>query len=52
MNISCPICDSEIEAEIWENGECSKCGNEYYWDEGYNSEEDYCWVDICWEKYK
>lgn len=52
MNVTCPVCDTEIDAEIWENGECPNCANEYCWDEGYNSDTDDVWIDICWQKYK
>jgi Zn finger protein HypA/HybF involved in hydrogenase expression len=51
MNITCPVCDTEVEAIMWENGECPTCGNEYCWDEGYNSDTDDVWIDICWKKY-
>ena len=51
MNVTCPVCDTEIDVEIWENGFCPECDNEYCWDEGYNSDTDDAWVDIIWKNY-
>lgn len=33
MTIECPVCKTEMKVEEWEDGTCSGCGNEYYWDE-------------------
>lgn len=49
--IECPVCETEFEVYVWDNGECPKCGNEYYWDEACTPDYSDCWATIEWENY-
>lgn len=45
----CPVCDTEVNTgDPWEwgSGECSTCGNEFFWDE-ISTDDDY-WPDLVW----
>lgn len=51
MDINCPSCDTEFEAEIWEDGKCPCCNRSFTFDERCYDDEngDYdCWVEIEW----
>ena len=52
MEITCPVCETEFEADEWENGNCPKCDNEYYWTEDCTWDYSDCWTNLEWEKYK
>ena len=51
IEIWCPICETEFEAEDWVDGECPKCGNGYSWDEQCTEDYSDCWSYVEWEKY-
>lgn len=51
MIIVCPVCETEMEATVWEDGFCPECDNEFTWDEGYNNEDDDSYVDVVWMNY-
>ena len=52
IKLTCPVCKTEFEAEIWESDECPSCGNEYYFDEICTEDYSDCWMTIEWENYK
>ncbi len=52
MEITCPKCKTEFEAEIWDSGNCPSCNNEYSWDEQCTEDYSDCWITLEWEKYE
>lgn len=46
----CPNCGELVEIEIWEEGECPRCGSRYWWEEIFD-EDDYESIDpiLVWE---
>jgi rRNA maturation endonuclease Nob1 len=48
-DIRCPACGAEFEAECWEEGECPKCGKEYWWDEECAADYSDCWPILEWD---
>lgn len=48
MEITCPFCDCEFEALMWEWGQCPNCGEEYYWDDYYSDELEDEIISIEW----
>lgn len=54
IDMYCPVCDTEFEAEMWSNGQCA-CGNGYYFSETYFEGEDGssdCYLSIDWDRYE
>lgn len=33
IDVDCPFCEAEFEAEEWTSGNCPGCGEGYGWDE-------------------
>lgn len=50
--ITCPSCDKEFEAELWEAGQCPTCGREYCWDEYCTADYSDCWSYVEWSDEK
>jgi hypothetical protein len=40
MDEECPSCGALVEVEVWEEGECDRCGNRYWWEEMFDEDED------------
>ena len=38
VDIQCPFCKAEFEAFEWEDGECPRCEEAFYWDEAYSED--------------
>lgn len=54
IDMYCPVCEAEFEAEMWSNGQCA-CGNCYYFSESYFEDEDGysdCYLSIDWDRYE
>ena len=49
MQIYCPNCKIDFEAEAWEPGECLSCKKSYIWDEFCTEDYSDCWAEIYWE---
>lgn len=47
MDVTCPHCGLEFEAEEWEDSNCPKCSKSYRWEEEYT--EDNNWPVIWWD---
>lgn len=48
-DVTCPNCDTDFEAEVWEPGECPQCGKEYYWEEFCTEDYSDCWACVEWD---
>jgi predicted RNA-binding Zn-ribbon protein involved in translation (DUF1610 family) len=51
----CPICGGEVEIEMWRDGQCPECGNEYWWTQEYREDDDGyedSWESLEWESYE
>jgi uncharacterized CHY-type Zn-finger protein len=49
INIMCPFCKTEFDAEEWIAGKCPNCQEDYGW--GEDCLEDYsdCWTVVEWD---
>jgi hypothetical protein len=47
IEIYCSDCEIEFERRMWESGECPKCGREYWWEDYWDGEEEYSYIE--WE---
>ncbi len=50
--LHCPVCHLEFACNVWDDGECPNCNNEYHWDCGYSHELDDEIIDVVWEYYE
>jgi len=50
--ITCPYCNFEFSTAIWVDGQCEKCGGNYYWSMEFNSDMSDGWHVIEWDKNK
>lgn len=48
MDVTCPFCDFDFEAEIWSCGVCPSCGKKYYCEEFCTEDFSDCWPEIVW----
>lgn len=48
MEVYCPFCEIEFEAERYEGGNCPQCNREYIWYEECTSDYSDCWDAIDW----
>lgn len=51
IEIKCPVCGEEFEAEEWYGGDCPGCPNKYDWDEMITEDYSDNWIFPVWEKY-
>lgn len=52
IEIECPFCNTEFEAEEWESGECPDCNEKYWWEEECLEDYSDCWTCVMWNHSK
>ena len=52
QELTCPRCKHKFEGQVWHNGECPQCANNYIWDEEWAEDYTDCWPIIEWEAYR
>jgi hypothetical protein len=45
----CPNCGELVEVEVWEEGDCPRCGTHYWWEELFDDEYETAGPIIMWE---
>jgi len=36
---------------MWDDGECTKCDNKYWWEEYCDEDNEDCWGELVWLKF-
>lgn len=49
MDYTCPDCQTEFEAEPWNEGECPNCKKRFYWSEECLEDYSDCWAVLEWK---
>jgi len=47
----CPKCGTENRIDMWDDGECTKCDNKYWWEEYCDEDNEDCWGELVWLKF-
>lgn len=50
MQVECPFCRTEFDAEPWVDGECPNCGEGYRWEEVLSEDLTDSWETILWTR--
>ena len=48
-DITCPFCEHEFTAMEWDDGECPKCGEKFYWYETVAEDFSDTWSHVGWD---
>lgn len=49
QDIECQNCGEFLEVEMWVEGECTRCGKHYWWEDIYDEDEDENFITVIWE---
>jgi len=52
QELTCPYCSNELVAAVWIDGQCERCGGNYYWSMESNNDLTDSWHIVSWDREK